>query len=282
MTLPISGLGYPNYGAMTAIPSANGQPWLNQQYMQDFGFAQNPVYDLNVAGNFGGYGMGMGMGMMPRYSNAYLKYINMDYKDRLGYDHEYNQAAREFNFQEGRSAKQYAALADGETGNIAMTCRSLNAAIVDGDTDQVVREFNRIVNCLKTSPIYDKLKKDGSYSEEQIDWQLRETAFRQFQAATGQDLTQIIDQSCDSSIANGFFSTLSFGNSQHYSKEEMISKLYGKATPHTTAVKKAAGKAAGVMTYAATGALIGCAIPVVGPIAGGAIGAVAGIIGACC
>lgn len=56
--------------------------------------------DVNSAYNTGIYGGGMygGYGfMMPRYSQAYLNYINMDYKDRLNYDHAYNQAAREFN-----------------------------------------------------------------------------------------------------------------------------------------------------------------------------------------
>lgn len=295
MTMPIGGIGYPDYFSAQAFPSAAGQPWLNQQTADDFGFAQNPVYNLGMNYNAGygypgmgmgmgggyGMGMGMGMGMMPRYSQSYIDYVNMDYKDRLSYDHDYNQAAREFNFKEGRNAKQYSALADGETGNISMTCRALNAAIVDGDTDQVVGQFRRIVNSLKASPIYDKLKAEGAYTDEEIDLQLKDTAFRQFQAATGQDLTQLIDANCDSSIANGFFRTISLGNSQHYSKEEMISKLYEKPLPHSTNVKKMAGKTAGVLTYIGAGAALGSLAGPIGTGVGAVVGGAMGLFGAC-
>ncbi len=287
MTYPISGLGYPNYFSAQATASPAAQPWLMAETARDFGLATPPVYnlqmDVNSAYNTGMYGGGMygGYGfMMPRYSQAYLNYINMDYKDRLNYDHAYNQAAREFNHAESRSAKQFAALEDGETGNISMACRSLQAAITDGDTDQVVREFERIVNALKASPIYDKLIAEGARTPEQIDLQLRDTAFRQFQAATGQDLTEMISAKCDGAIANGFFNTITFGNGQKYSKEEMISKLYGKNPPKSTQALKVTGKVGGVLAAAGTGALVGSAFG--GPLVGGVIGAIVGAIGACC
>ncbi len=287
MTNPISGLGYPNYFSAQAAVSPAIQPWLMSETARDFGLATPPVYNLQMdinsayAGGLYGGGMYGGYGfMMPRYSKAYLDYINMDYKDRLHYDHEYNQAAREFNHAESRSAKQYAALEDGETGNISMACRSLQAAITDGDTDQVVREFERIVNALKASPIYDKLRAEGAYTPEQIELQLRDTAFRQFHAATGQDLTEMISSKCDGAIANGFFNTITFGNSQKYSKEEMISKLYGKNPPKSTDALKFTGKVGGVLAAAGAGALVGCAFG--GPLIGGVIGAVVGVIGACC
>lgn len=288
MTIPSVGIGYPSYFQTQATPSAAAMPWLNQQFGNDFGLPQAPIYNLNMNANAGygmGGGMGMGMGgygmgmMYPGYSKSYLNYINMDYKDRLAYDHEYNQSAREFNQKEGRASKQFAALEDGETGNTSLTCRSLQTAIADGDTDQVVREFDRIVGTLKTSPIYDKLKKEGAYTEDQIELQLRETAFRQFQAATGQDVTKMLEMNCDSSLENGFFNTLSFGHGQRYSKEEMISHLYGKPIPKSTQLQKTAGKAAGVMTYAAAGAVLGCVVG--GPIGGAIVGGIIGLIGAC-
>lgn len=298
MTNGISAMGYPqNFYAQT-YPTGQGQAYLNQQYANDYGFAQTPVYDLPMDVNMGygfpgyggggggmgmGYGMGMGMGMMPRYSQAYLNYINMDYKDRLAYDHQYNQDAREYNFLETRGAQQYSALQDGQTGNISMTCRALQNAIREGDTDQISAQFNRIVTSLKATPIYDKLKQEGAYTESEIDLQLRETAFRQFQAATGQDISEMVDADCDGNIANGFFNTLSFGNAQKNSKEEIISKLYGKEPPAKTQIEKAAGKTAGVLTYAATGTGIGFMIGgLVGAVAGGIVGTVMGVVGALC
>lgn len=290
MTYPISGLGYPNYFSAQATASANAQPWLNAETANSFGLATPPVYNLQMdvnsgygsgmyGGGYGGYGMGMGF-MMPRYSKAYLDYINMDYKDRLNYDHQYNQAARDFSFREGQSAKQFAALSDGQTGNISMACRSLQAAITDGDTDQVVREFERIVNALKATPIYDKLRAEGAHTPEQIDLQIRDTAFRQFQAATGQDLTEMISARCDGAVANGFFNTITFGNSQKYSKEEMISKLYGKNPPKATQALKVTGKVGGVLVGIGAGAAVGSLFG--GPLIGGVIGGIIGGIGALC
>lgn len=292
----VNAMGMPGYFSAQTYPTGGGRDWLNQQFMNNWGFASTPVYDLPMDVNMGygggmtspyaggaGYGMGYGGAfMMPRYSKAYLDYINMDYKDRLVYDYDYNQTARQYNHLEGRNAKQYAALADGETGSISYTCRSLQNALAQGDTDQVSREFERIVAALKGSPIYDKLRADGAHTEEQIDLCLRNAAFEQYMAATGRDLAADVSQNCDGAIANGFFNTLTFGHGQKYSKEEMMSNLYGKKPPHSTEMKKAFGKLGGVTTFAAAGALAGLAIPVVGPLVGGAIGAVVGTVASFC
>ncbi len=290
------GMGFPNYFSAQTYPSGAAKQWLNQQFMNNWGFATTPVYDLPMNVNMGyasgmtspyagsmNYGSGYGLGyggafMMPRYSKAYLDYINMDYKDRLAYDYDYNQTARAYDHLESRNAKQYAALADGETGNISFMCRSLQNALAQGDTDQVTREFERLVASLKGSHIYDKLRAEGAHTEEQIDLCIRNAAFEQYMAATGRDLATDISQKCDGAIANGFFSTLTFGHGQKYSKEEMISKLYGKKPPQSTEIKKAVGKLGGVVAYAGAGALTLGWIPVIGPLLGAGIGAGVGIL----
>ena len=116
------------------------------------------------------------------------------------------------------------------------------------------------------------------HTEEQIDLCIRNAAFEQYMAATGRDLATDISQKCDGAIANGFFSTLTFGHGQKYSKEEMISKLYGKKPPQSTEIKKAVGKLGGVVAYAGAGALTLGWIPVIGPLLGAGIGAGVGIL----
>ena len=285
----ISGyMGYPNQFQVTANPVGAGLAELNKSFAKDFGLNIPPVYDLplNVNMGFGGgmYGGMYGMGMMNPYmmSSQYLKYLNMDYKDRLAYDLELRNLARENMYNEGKIAKNYASATDGLTGSIAEACSALQSVIIEGQTDQIVAQFDNIVDMIRRSPLYERLKEEFKNDPVALEKTLRNCAREQFQAATGQDLRAMIQQNCDSSIANGFWNAISFGNSQTYSAEEVIARIEGVDPSKSTQAKKVVGKIGGVTAAAATGAAIGLIGGPVGAAIGGGIGAIAGIIGSLC
>ena len=98
--------GYPNPYQMTATATAsgNGLTELNAGFYQHFGLGNVPVYDMTINGAMGGmtnpyamgmYGMGGMYGMNQEYWPQYLKYLNMDYKDRLAYDYDIRNLSRE-------------------------------------------------------------------------------------------------------------------------------------------------------------------------------------------
>lgn len=290
----ISGLyGYPNMYQVNANPTGAGLTQLNSDYYTDFGLGNAPIYNLpmNVNAGYGsgmgmpsGMGMGYGMGMNPymQMSPQYMKYMNMDYKERLAYDRELRDAAREDQYIEGKSAKNYASATDGLTGSIREACNSLQTVIVEGESDQIVTQFERIVNALRHSPVYTRLQSEFKDDPTRAEMTLRNCAKEQFQAVTGQDLNAMIQQNCDGSVANGFFNTITFGNSQKYSADEIIAKIDGVKAPKDVQRKKVVGKVGGV----ASGALAGGAIGLLGgPICGVVgmiVGGVAGIVGSCC
>lgn len=290
----ISGyMGYPNQFQVMANPAGAGLASLNAEYARDFGLNIPPVYDLplnvnmgfgGVNGMYGSYGMGMGMGMGLPYgfSQQYLKYMNMDYKDRLNYDLELRNAARENQYMEGKSAKNYAAAADGLTGSIREACNSLQTVVIEGESDQIVQQFEGIVDMLRRSPLYERLKAEFKDDPIALEKTLRNCARDQFQATTGQDLKALIQQNCDSSLANAFWNTISFGNAQTYSAEDIIAKMEGTQTPKSAKTKKTVGKIGGVTAATATGAAVGAIGGPVGALIGAGVGCVAGVIGALC
>ncbi len=287
--------GYPNHFQAIANPTGAGLAQLNADFGEEFGLATTPLYNLPIdvtmgynsiyGGGMGMYGMGM-YGMYPRMmiSPRYLEYMNMDYKDRLAYDLDLRNAARENQYTEGKSSKNYASATDGLTGSIREACNSLQTVIVQGESDQIVEQFERIVNTLRHSPLYTRLQEEFKDDPARLEMTLRNCAKEQFQAATGQDLKAMIQQNCDSTLSNAFWNTISFGHAQTYSAEEVIARLEGTEPPKSEKSKKVVGKIGGVTAAAGTGAAIGAVIGfgVPGAIVGGIIGGIAGIFGAAC
>lgn len=299
----ISGFyGYPNPYQVVANPTGAALTELNANFSREFGLSTPPIYNLPLDVNMG-FGMpqmggmaggaymnpymmmNMGMGMMNPYmmmSPTYRNYINMDYKDRLAYDLDLRNAARENQFQEGKAAKNYAAANDGLTGAIRSACNSLQTVVIEGESDQIVHQFERIVNTLRRSSLYERFKQEYKDDPIGLEMALRNAACEQYQAVTGQDLKAMIQQNCDSSVANGFWNTVTFGNSQKYSAEEIIAKMEGSEPPKSEKFKKTMGKIGGVTTAAGTGAVIGAVIGfgVPGAIVGSIVGGIVGLIGA--
>lgn len=290
----ISGFyGYPNPYQMSAMATAsgNGLTELNAGFYQHFGLGNVPVYDMSIAGSMAGMGnpyaiggMGMGMyGMNQQYWPQYLKYMNMDYKDRLAYDYDLRNIAREQYYQEGKDAKNYASATDGLTGSIREACNALQTVVIEGESDQIVAQFERIVNTLRQSPLYTRLQQEFKDDPSMLELTLRNCAREQFHAVTGQDLKALIQQNCDGALGNAFWNTISFGNAQTYSAEDIIAKMEGSQTPKSTRTKEVVGKVGGVTATTGTGAAIGaCVGGPVGAIVGGIAGLIAGVIGANC
>ena len=285
--------GYPNpYQMMaTATASGSGLTDLNAGFYQHFGLGNVPVYDMSISGAAGGmtnpYAMGaMGMGMYginPQYWPQYLKYMNMDYKDRLAYDYDLRNLAREQYYQEGKDAKNYASATDGLTGSIREACNSLQTVVIEGESDQIVEQFERIVNTLRQSPLYTRLQQEFKDNPAMLEMTLRNCAKEQFQAVTGQDLKAMIQQNCDGTLANSFWNTITFGNAQKYSSEEVIAKMEGSEPPKSEKTKSRAGKIGGATATTGTGAAIGFMVGgPIGALVGGAAGLIAGVIGANC
>lgn len=288
----ISGFyGYPNPYQMsaTATASGNGLTELNAGFYQHFGLGNVPVYDMSIAGSMAGMGNpyaigGMGMyGMNQQYWPQYLKYMNMDYKDRLAYDYDLRNIAREQYYQEGKDAKNYASATDGLTGSIREACNSLQTVVIEGESDQIVAQFERIVNTLRQSPLYTRLQQEFKDDPAMLELTLRNCAREQFHAVTGQDLKALIQQNCDGALGNAFWNTISFGNAQTYSAEDIIAKMEGSQTPKSTRTKEVVGKVGGVTATTGTGAAIGaCVGGPIGAVVGGVAGFIAGILGANC
>lgn len=289
--------GYPNQYQTTVSPTGAGANQLDFEYARDFGLGTSPVYNLPINASMGyGYntgvypGMGMmGMGMMGinpymMPTQQYLEYLNMDFKDRLNYDQELRQIARENSYTDGKSSKNYASATDGLTGSIREACNSLQTVIVEGESDQIVTQFERIVNSLRNSPLYTRLQEEFKDDPVRLEMTLRNCAKEQFQAATGQDLKAMIQQHCDSALANSFWNTVSFGNAQRYSAEDIIAKIEGSDTPKAVQGKKVVGKVAGVLAGIGSGAAAGAVIGTFGgPIGwgvGAIVGGIAGLVGA--
>lgn len=288
----ISGFyGYPNPYQMSAMATAsgNGLTELNAGFYQHFGLGNVPVYDMSIAGSMAGMGNpyaigGMGMyGMNQQYWPQYLKYMNMDYKDRLAYDYDLRNIAREQYYQEGKDAKNYASATDGLTGSIREACNALQTVVIEGESDQIVAQFERIVNTLRQSPLYTRLQQEFKDDPSMLELTLRNCAREQFHAVTGQDLKALIQQNCDGALGNAFWNTISFGNAQTYSAEDIIAKMEGSQTPKSTRTREVVGKVGGVTATTGTGAAIGaCVGGPVGAIVGGIAGLIAGVIGANC
>ena len=297
MSMPVSAVGF--------------NPWLYQEYSRDFGLGSTPgTYDASVGGNMSymmpgmgmpsmgmgmpgmGYGM-YGMGMYPPYTKSYLDYMNMDYKERLAYDHDYKQTSREYTVLDAKNAKQYAIFGDNATGNISEACQALEYVVIHGQTDQIPHQFSRIVLALKASPLYDKLQESGAYTKEQIDLQLVNAAKNHFKTATGQDLDHLMYENCKGNFGNGLVNVLTFGGGQNNSREEIEAKMKGTLPDKNTDRIKTWGKVAGTATYTAAGAGIaygiGCAIasgaaagsfvPGIGTAIGAVVGLGIGIVG---
>lgn len=282
--------GFPSQFQVYANPTGAGLASLNAEYARDFGLGMPQVYNLPLdvnmgfgGGIYGGMynGMGMyGMGMYNPYmmSQQYLKYMNMDYKDRLAYDAELRQLAREHYYTEGKDAKNYASATDGLAGSIREACNSLQTVVVEGQSDQIVEQFEKIVEMIRRSPLYERLKEEFQHDPVALEKTLRDCAKMQYQAVTGQDLKAMIQENCDGAIANGFWNALSFGNAQSYTAEEVIARLEGSEAPKSDKIKKVFGKVGATTVTAGTGALIGAIGGPVGAAIGAGVGAVVGII----
>lgn len=294
MTSAINGyMGYPSQFQVQANPTGAGAMNLNADFARDFGLNMAPIYNLPMDVSMG-YGMGSGMygmngmygmyGMNPYMMNQqYLKYINMDYKDRLRYDADLRKIAAEIQYESSKNTQNYAVATDGLTGSIREACNSLQTVVIEGQSDQIVRQFEGLVDMLRRSPLSIKLKEE--FKDDPIVWEktLRNYAKEQFQAATGQDLKALIQQHCDSELSNSFWDTISFGNAQTYSAEEIIAKLEGSEAPKHIKGKKIIGKVGGATATTALGAAVGTAFcPGLGTLVGAGVGCIAGIFGATC
>lgn len=283
-------MGYPNQFQVYANPTGAGLNSLNAEYAKDFGLYTPPVYNLPYDVSMG-YGMGggafglAGMGMMNPYmgmNKQYLEYLNMDFKDRLQYDSDLRTQAAEIQYTESKTAKNYASATDGLTGSIREACNSLQTVVAEGETDQIVKQFDGIVDMLRRSPLYERLKQEFANDPIALEKTLRNCAREQYQAVTGQDLKAVIQQNCDSALTNSFWNTISFGNAQTYSAEEIIAKMEGTEPPRKVKTKQKIGQLGGATATTATGAAIGAIAGPVGALVGAGIGLVAGIIGANC
>ena len=135
---------------------------------------------------------------------------------------------------------------------------------------------------LRRSPLYERLKQEFKDDPIALEKTLRNCAREQYQAVTGQDLKAVIQQNCDSALTNSFWNTISFGNAQTYSAEEIIAKMEGTETPRKVKTKQKIGQLGGVTATTASGAAIGAIAGPVGALVGAGIGLVAGLIGANC
>jgi hypothetical protein len=277
--------GYPNQFQVMANPTGAGLASLNSEFAKDFGLSLPPVYDLPLDVNMGynNYMQSPGMyGMTyPPYmmDKNYIKYLNMDYVDRIAYDQKVRDAARESQYIDGISSRDYASATDGLTGSIREACNTLQTVIVEGESDQIVLKFEEIVKMIKQSPVYERLQEQFKNNPEALDKTIRNCAKEQFMAVTGQDLKAMIQQHCDGALENSFWNTLSFGNAQTHSAEEIIAKIEGSQTPRSVKTKERFGKLGGVTSYTLAGAAIGCIGGPVGAGIGATIGCIAGIVG---
>ena len=298
---PISA-AYPSYFSVNPGNAGAAQDYLNSEFAKDFGIQTVPSYTLPMdytlgygspymgAAGIAGSGMmypgamGLGLGLYPGrgMSKAYLDYINMDYKQRLAYMHELEHAAMQNRFDTSRTSKQFAVLEDGQVGAIMDACRSLQAVVTEGETDQIVKQFETVVSMLKATPLYDELKAQGYHTERALDRALRNCAYEQFKAATGQDLDQMIHENCSGAFSNSFKNGMSFGGAQKFSREDLIARLHGYETPNDVPAAKALGKTASVATYLGAGAAIGAIGGPVGAVIGGIAGLGVGIWSALC
>lgn len=296
---PISGMyGYPNPYQVLANPTGAGLTSLNAEYARDFGISNVPVYDLPINVNMGfnqggaiGGSFGMNGYMNPYMMNPYMmqsmmmspsyrEYLQLSPMDRLQYDYNLRNEARELGYNEGIDAKNYAAATDGLTGSIREACNSLQTVIIEGETDQIARQFEGLVDMLRRSPLYERLQQEFKDDPVVLEKTLRNAARDQFQAVTGQDLKAMIQDNCDSALANAFFNTISFGNAQTYSTEDLIAKIEGSETPKSVRTKQVAGKTGGVLATTGAGAAVGAIGGPVGALIGAGVGAVVGIFGA--
>ena len=301
----ISGMyGYPNPFQVVANPTGAGATNLNADYAKDFGLGLGNVYNLplDVTMGFGAPGAdcftsSAAGGMMNPYmmnpymmmnpyvmqsmmmSPAYKDYLNLDFKDRLTYDADLRSSAREIDYNERKDAMRYAAAGDGLTAAINEACISLQTVIKEGESDQIMKQYEGLVNMIRNSAVYTRMKEEYKDDTAGLEKALSNFARYQFQAATGQDLKAMIQENCDSALANSFWNTVSFGNAQTYSSEDIIAKMEGSQTPKSVKTKKTVGKVGGVTATTATGAAVGCIAGPVGAMVGAGIGFVAGMIG---
>lgn len=255
-----------------------GSTQLQADYARDFGLGYAPVYNASVSG-FANYGYpGMYGGMYNPYmpSQQYLEYLNMTPKDRLAYDYELRDDAREFQYNDGKSSKRYAVANDGLTGAIRTTCKALQGAIIEGETDQIMEQFHRLKESIRNSTLYERLKEEFKDDPVGLEDTLSNCVMEQFMAATGQDLQTMIREHCDSSLEHAFWKTVTFGHYHAHSADDIISRMNGMQTPKSTNGKAIAGKVGGVLAGMGTGALAGAAIGAFGGPIGWGIGAIAG------
>lgn len=296
----MGGFGFPNPYQVTANPTGAASTNLNADHYKDFGLGMPPVYNLPMDVNMGFGGMQGGMmgGMMDpmmmqmgmmnpmmmqsmMMSPRYREYINMDFKERLTYDADLRNAARETEYTEGKSAKNYASANDGLAASIRESCLSLQTVVIEGESDQIVKQFEGIVDMMKRSPLYVRLQGEFKNDPEALEKTIRNCARDQFQATTGQDLKAMIQENCDHTLANSFFNTISFGNAQTYSAEDIVAKMEGSNTPKSQKTRKLFGKIGGVTAGVGVGAAAGAAVlGVPGAIGGAVIGGLASIFSA--
>ncbi len=294
----ISGItGFPNPYQVLANPTGAGLNNLDAGYARNFGLGLGDVYNLplDVSMGFGGVqggGMMGGMMMNPMMnpmmmqsmmmSPKYREYLNMDFKERLAYDTDLRNTAREYDFGENKTAMKYAIANDGLTAAINEACISLQTVVIEGESDQIVKQFEGIVEMIRNSSVYTRMKEEYKDHPEGLEKALRNFARYQFQAATGQDLKAMIQQNCDGATSNSFWNTVSFGNAQTYSSEDIIAKMEGSQTPKSVKTKKTVGKVGGALATAGAGAAVGAIFGPVGAVVGGVVGLVAGGAGAFC
>lgn len=157
-----------------------------------------------------------------------------------------------------------------QNADIAKQCTAISTVISQGQEDQVMAEYNQLVDAIRNQP------GNQMYTESQI----KSLADSAYYNATGKTLTDVIEQNCDSSFETGFNIINPFDNDKT-SKEELIAELNGTKVKDGTGAAKVAGNAAGGAAAAGViGAGIGTLIcPGPGTLIGAGVGAVVGAVG---
>jgi hypothetical protein len=146
---------------------------------------------------------------------------------------------------------------------------NLNAMIASGREDDIYKEYQKLLETMKTQPQYATLDEK----------QLAATAKTVYQNATGTSLTDAIEQNCSGSFATGFKKAFNIFGDDSVSKDELLEKINATPKSRGAEAKEVTGKVVGVASTAAAGAGIGFAISLGNPVGAGIGAAVGGAIG---
>lgn len=253
----------------------------------------------NNYGNYGGYSSGYSGGYNSGYNSGYnVNSINWNSDEfagmtteqkmqksmdlqlkQLEFQNTYNLKAAELQVNQNKAMAGVNVQANGQNLAIQDQATTIASMITQGKNDQVIPQFNELVEMLRTKPEYLQLD----------DRELRATAKDYFKQVAGRPIEDMVNEHCAGGFGNAFVNTLSFGllGSQS-SKEDILANLTGTNKTNDDSVAKVAGSTlGGATTGAAIGGVIGgfCGAGVfswatapIGAGIGAIVGGIAGLI----